>query len=587
MKHVQINPHEIEFRSVKKTMNALTLKTKFLQPKKNYPAIVLLIFILAVWLILFTLGLSGYSGSKAAYVMFSIVTGAMLVSGFRQMTSYGYMFLTVFLWLGFWLKLTIHTIVNYPFVEPVGSFLGSAEAWDEVLYAATVASLGVMLGKVLYSHVNSLIGIMRGEVKPAAPPWYEKSRKWVWSGLIVTATAVLIVNMKYGLHQIGLVPRTVMMWPLHAVVAWLLNIGLATGTAVLLWWEIALKKNVTVLIYVIIAEAFLSSVSILSRAIYIFHAFPQLWAAYQFRHTFSRWSRAKTVLLAVVFVSLLAVSISAVTTLRNYLYQSGVYSSTAYQVAYSHWEVRMGAIGALQLKIDSSTLAERPALLERMRELLAEKLRFEPIMAAEKAKWSEAVQSGSVQSKILLNEFGYQITEGFSTRILQLSVDRWIGLEGLMSVQSYPEKNMSLLWNALSEKPEVGKPDTYQTVSNSIYLKADGTKFNFASLPGAAAFLYYGNSLPIVMLGMMLFSLVVLFAEFLINALTANPILCSLYGALLASTVAQFGVSPRLSLPFIFMLALGILLVWLIHTSFFTLVLRKLKLFNDVQARDE
>ncbi|MDP3192347.1 hypothetical protein [Rhodoferax sp.] len=586
MKRVHVNTHQSENRPVK-SYECIDLESRNSTVKKNYPVIVLLIFIMAVWLLMFTLGLSGYSGSKAAYAMFSIVTGTMLVTGFQQRSSYGYLFLTLFLWLGFWLKLTIHTILNYPFVEPVGSFLGGAEAWDEVLYVATVACLGVMLGKFLYDYVSSPIGTMRGDVKPAAPPWYEKSRKWVWAGLIVTAIAVLIVNMRYGLHQIGLVPRTVLMWPLNAVVAWLLNIGLGTGTAVLLWWEIALKKNVTVPIYAIVAEAFLSSVSILSRAIYIFHALPQLWAAYQFRHTFSRWSRTKTVLLAVVFVSLLAVSISAVTTLRNYLYQSGVYSSTAFQVAYSHHEVIMGAIYALQSKIDSSTLAERPVLLNRMRELQVERLRLEQILAAEKVKLSEVMQSGAVQSKILLNEFGYQITEGVSTRILQLSVDRWIGLEGLMSVQSYPEKNISLLWNALIEKPEVGKPDTYQTVSNSIYLKSDGTKFNFASLPGAAAFLYYGNSLPIVMLGMMFFSLVVLVAEFLINALTSNPILCSLYGALLASNVAQFGVSPRLSLPFIFMLACGILLVWLIHTSFFTLVLRKLKLFNDVQACDE
>lgn len=81
---------------------------------------------LAVWLILFLLGLSAYSGSRITYVLFSILTGAMLINGFRQKISYGYLFLTIFLWLGFWLKLTIHAILSYPFVEPVGSFVGGA-----------------------------------------------------------------------------------------------------------------------------------------------------------------------------------------------------------------------------------------------------------------------------------------------------------------------------------------------------------------------------------------------------------------------------------------------------------------------------
>ena len=197
------------------------------------------------------------------------------------------------------------------------------------------------------------------------------------------------------------------------------------------------------------------------------------------------------------------------------------------------------------------------------------------------------MKSSSAQSQILLNEFGYQITGGSAALMLQLSVDRWIGLEGLMAVQSYPEKNRSLLWQALNEKPEAGKPDIYQTVSNSIYLKSDGTKFRFATLPGAAAFLYHSGSLSIVLLGMVIFSLGVLAIEFAINALTVNPILCSLYGVVMASNVAQFGGAPRLSLPYFFMLGCGILMVWVVQTRLFTQVLHKLKLLNTTQPRDD
>ena len=546
----------------------------------------LLIASLIVWLVLFAIGLAGYSGSKATYALFSLVTATMLVTGFRQVSSYGYLFLTVFLWLGFWLKATLHTILSYPFVEPVGSFVGGAEAWDDVLHVAIVASLGVMLGKILFDLMTSRITPRRQEIMPVAPPWYAKSRKWLWLAVTFTAAAALLINLKYGVHLIGLAPRTVLMWPLNAIVAWLLNIGLATGIAVLLWWDIALKKNLTIPVYAIIVEALISSVSILSRAVYVFHAIPQLWALHRLKHISLGWSRAKIALLAVFSVVFLVVSISAVTTFRNYLYQSSAYSSTAYQVAVAESEVVVGAIAEVQLKIKNSSPAESQALKIPMRELQAEELKLKLRVIKEKAKSIEAMKSGSAQSKILMNEFGYQITGGFPSLILQLSVDRWIGLEGILAVQSYPKKNMGLLWHALSENPAAGKADTYQVVSNSIYLKSDGTKFRFATLPGAAAFLYYSDSLIIVMLGMVFFSLAVLVVELFIINITANPILCSLYGSVMANNVVQFGVSPRHNLPYFCMLAFGILLVWMIQTNFFTRVLCKLNLFKNAQPRD-
>ncbi|MBT8558147.1 hypothetical protein G6712_04070 [Polynucleobacter paneuropaeus] len=553
--------------------------------KKNNLVLGLQVLSLVVWLMLFILALSGYSGSKITYVLFSIVTSAMLIAGFRQKISYGYLFLTIFLWLGFWLKMTIHTILGYPFIEPVGLFAGDAQSWDEVLNTASVASLGVMLGKIMFDSVISRINPRYSEKKSVVPQWYANNRKWMWAGMIVTSAASIFVNMWYGLHQIGLPPRTILMWPLNAGFAWMLNIGMATGIALFVWWDITLKKSVTLPFFVIIAEAFLSSVSLLSRAVYVFHTIPQFWAVIRSKKMLNGWSHAKTALVATIFVLFLAVSISAVTTSRNYLYQSGIYSSTAYQVAHARWEIVSNLIEALELRIKNAAVAEQSALLRQLSELSAEKLELEQIQIREKGKLLDAQSSDSMEFKVLINEFGYQIKSGFATRILQLSVDRWIGLEGVMAVQSYPEKKMSLLWYALSGKQEVSKADTYQGISKSIYLESDHAKYRFRALPGAVGFLYYSNSQWIVMLGMVLFSLLILVFEYFISALTDNPIICSLYGAVMASNVAQFGGTPRENLPYFFMLASGIFLVWMVRTNFFAPVLHKLKIYISAESR--
>lgn len=544
--------------------------------KKKSLSLGFLIIGLITWLCLLAGGLTGYSGSKITYILFSIVTGWMLVLGFRQRNSYGYLFLTVFLWLGFWFKLTIHAIFIYPFVEPVGSFSATGSAWDEVLQVASVGSVGVILGQLFFGFIKSHINFGHIRARPVIPSWYAASRKWLWIILIFVAVLVFFLNIKYGIHQIGLAPRTVLMWPLNAGIAWFLNIGLATAVAALLWEDIRGKKNIAISIYSVIAEALISSVSILSRAIYVFHAIPQLWVVYQLRNTLSGWSRAKTLLIVIIFTASLVVSISAVTTLRNYLFQSGVYSSTAYQEAYARWEVLQGAITEVRLKIKTATPAEVLSLQGSLSELLAEQQILEGILVIEKTKWNDALNSGSTESKVLLNEFGYQVTNGFAKRILQLSVDRWIGLEGVMAVQSYEDKSIGLLWKALTNKSEVDRPDIYQAISNSIYLKSDTVKFRFATLPGISAFLYYSNSLFIVLLGTFIFSLAILFIEVVISGLTENPILCSLYGAMMASNVSQFGISPRQSLPYYLMLAFGILLIWLVRTRSFDLLLQKI-----------
>jgi hypothetical protein len=139
-----------------------------------------------------------------------------------------------------------------------------------------------------------------------------------------------------------------------------------------------------------------------------------------------------------------------------------------------------------------------------------------------------------------------------------------------MAVQAYTEKSPRLFLRALFDKPKASEPDIFQTISNSIYLKTDGAKFRFATLPGAAGFLYDSNSIFIVMMGMIFLSFALLTVEFFIGILTRNPILCSLYGVVLATNVSQFGGSPRNNLPYFLMLICGILLVWLIQSKFFT-----------------
>lgn len=136
------------------------------------------------------------------------------------------------------------------------------------------------------------------------------------------------------------------------------------------------------------------------------------------------------------------------------------------------------------------------------------------------------------------------------------------------------------LLKAAKEKREAGKITLYQGVRKSHYRWTYPNVWQFASLPGAAGFLYYSGSMWEVLLGMGLFSAVVLMGEYLIFRVTGNPLLCGLIGLALANTVAQLGIAPRQDFPYYVMIACGILVIGLIQSRFFTRLLEKLRLLK-------
>ena len=73
-------------------------------------------------------GMGNFPGSKLIYFPFSFSYWSMLTTAFNRHSHFGYVFLAVMLWLGFWVKLTAHLILDYPYAEPVGNFDGSPTA---------------------------------------------------------------------------------------------------------------------------------------------------------------------------------------------------------------------------------------------------------------------------------------------------------------------------------------------------------------------------------------------------------------------------------------------------------------------------
>jgi len=430
------------------------------------------VILLIIWFALFLLGVHLYEGSRWLYLLFSSCYLCLIITACFYRINYAYLYFAIFLWLGYWLKLTAHTILSYPYQESTGAFVSTGASLDEVLMVATVGCCGVLLAWWIYRYFVTHSTMFLGpSSKNIAPSWYKNNRRLCLSLLMLMGFVTAVVNVIFGIQQSGLVPRIILHWPLNAVTYWLLAIGFALMTTTMLGWDVSLNKRASSVAFLSLLEAFFSSVSILSRGLYIFHVIPSIVSLCSNREIIKKIRRLLIVVMSLCCVVFFVMSLFMVAALRSYYY-SGVLPDF------------------------------------------------------------RRVNSDSTQP------------------ILRLVVDRWIGVEGLMAVASYPNKNGALFYQALVEKSEIGKIGMYQRVAKSQYLDADANRFAFATLPGPMAFLYYSGSLLFVFCGMFLFTFVMMQSEKLVGFLTRNVFTCSLYGMTIANSIAQIGTTPSVLLKF-------------------------------------
>jgi len=260
---------------------------------------------LVVWLILTLWGMHLYSGSPWLYLLFSGVYLALLIDGFTSKDSSGYLFFSIFLWLGFWAKLTAHLWLGYPYFEPVGYFDGSANAWDQVLIVSVVGALGILAGKLFLVRYYSFTSSNSTFASIYAPAWYSKFRLLLW--LLAWFAIILfpILNLSLGTVQTGLASRLVLPWPFNALIAWILSFGLALMIYTLIFWDDSLKLGKSIGFVSVLAESFLSGISVLSRSTYLFHTFPYLLVFFVKTHL----PRIVKLLILITWVGLFLLSI--------------------------------------------------------------------------------------------------------------------------------------------------------------------------------------------------------------------------------------------------------------------------------------
>jgi len=157
------------------------------------------------------------------------------------------------------------------------------------------------------------------------------------------------------------------------------------------------------------------------------------------------------------------------------------------------------------------------------------------------------------------------VIEQTSRQTKVLFLDRWVGIEGVMAVSSYPKQGWDLWRQAWKEEYNENKMSFYDEniLVKSSYRNTDMTKHHFISLPGILAFCFYSGSFAFLFLCMFLLSIFASIIEMLVFRLGGkNIFLCALLAQVIAYRFSSFGYVPAQSYLLFGALILNIILIY-------------------------
>lgn len=437
------------------------------------------------------------TASWYTYLLFTIIINALFLSGLRKGKIYFDTFIGLYFWIGFWLKLSLRvSFFGGTLYGSIGNFLNSGsanEAYDRALIVVSIGILPLLIfsffrEKFLYSYVkydDKSLSLVSG-----ATSFYNKNRKLLLSSFVSLVLIITLTNSYFGFYQRGSAPRTILPLGLNGIYTWLLLFGLTSVSTYFLFFEILLKKRLSILIASIaFLESFFSNVSLLSRGM-VLNGGALFLGAYDKLTKFSLRPSLKLILSSTsIFILLFLSSILLVNFNRAMRF------------------------------VETKPTSTNPAPQEHRKQ------EETPVSPPKPSFFSIVKNSG------------------------MLFLDRWVGIEGVMAVSSYPNLGPELWDKAWAEKFKNHGTSFYDSmIIDSPYSKINDKRLHFISLPGIVAFLFYKGSYLFLFSSMLFLAALAAGIEYLAYRFGgANLIFCSLISQVVAYRYAHFGYVPSRS----------------------------------------
>ena len=224
-------------------------------------------------------------------------------------------FLSSLFVLGNWLKITIHGIFQYPYVEATGAFVGTRDQWDQFFIFSIVICLGLIFSSFLYLKLQRSLPVDRSPFG-----FYRKNQNKFNQIAIALILVIYFVNWKYGFYRIGVARSLDLPVGLNAPMSFLVYLGAPMFAAILA--NSSVEKNGFVssraLIYLAVFSI-LSAATTYSRASLVILFIPIALGMYRKSFYINRVAQSKSNLFIVLVPSVL-VTLATVSVFRIIVY---------------------------------------------------------------------------------------------------------------------------------------------------------------------------------------------------------------------------------------------------------------------------
>lgn len=420
------------------------------------------------------------------YLIFSSIflvgTLFSLINILRFRTGVFYYLLNIMFLLGFWFKYSVKQLTSHNLREPIGTFVFTPESEVRVLWVVIYGICGFIIAQVA-SYIFFEKQKFVPEIKKGV---YLKQGLWI----LVFASVLSFLNLKFNFLLFGFKPGVSLPFKGNAIYFLAL-----TRATLFLFFYYCLRSYSNKMLFLGSIVATICSVGVMSRmVVLIYFSAISIFMLQQI----SEWSFKKIIKNTIVYITVLF-TFSYVT----------VFLSSGLRDLYAT-KIRDATSEVLQV----ASAPSKP----------------------NKPKDESLVPAPPVSSF----DFQKQINN-----YLELALGRWIGIEGVMAVDSYPQKSFSFLWEALNEESYKGN-SFYTRISNpEIPLNRNVSEVISTSVPGPVAFFYYSGSLFFVSFAMFASSFFLSFCEKTVfTFFKQNQAVGVFVSTFLVADFFQFGISP-------------------------------------------
>ena len=278
---------------------------------------------------------SRYAGNVLVFTAFALLSNALLLTGFRRGASFFDSYIGIFLWLGFFLKAAVRiAFFGGRFSESVGAFDGSGGAFDLALTVASAAFAALMIGSFLRQRILSYPGHTPDCSNSGLFLFYCAHRQLLLAAFLALLVLITVSNAWLGIYQRGMIAQTILPLGLNGVYKWLLQFGLASGSALIIRFEIMRSGALsTTAIFLPLLENFMCNVSLLSRGMILNGSALVLGGFRQLRSDSVRVGKMKVLVVIASFGFVFVASVFSVNFLRSQARLEEVASSQRVEMA--------------------------------------------------------------------------------------------------------------------------------------------------------------------------------------------------------------------------------------------------------------